>query len=185
MLSNPARLLVIAALVLPSLLFVGCSSGYTRASGSAPAAVIGSSSQAHVKSVSIELTPEVREKLKDSLKFDPQMLGRTVELALSNRQLMDKAGNDGVVLMDITVTHVRVRNTFNAVMWGAMSGHDSIEGDVLMKDASGAIVDKFHVNTSYALGGWAGGQDSMRMNWLYEAFAKQVIAAITGESKKA
>jgi hypothetical protein len=44
-------------------------------------------------------------------------------------------------------------------------------------------LDKFAVSTSYALGGFAGGQDSMRVGWLYEAFAKQVIGQFTGEAE--
>ena len=183
--SNPAKLVIIVALLMPALLFVGCSSGYTRAAGVTPSPAMGVSSPKHVTSVSVELTGAVKEKLRDSLKFDSQALGRTIELALTNRQLLDKAAKESAVSMEITITHVRVRNTFNAVMWGAMSGNDSIKGDIVMKDASGAITDKFHVDTSYALGGWAGGQDSMRMNWLYEAFAKQVVAAIAGDTKKA
>jgi hypothetical protein len=69
-------------------------------------------------------------------------------------------------------------------MWGAMSGNDSIKGDATVRDATGVIVDQFHVDASYALGGFAGGQDAARMNWLYEAFAKQVVVALTGEAKK-
>ena len=46
-------------------------------------------------------------------------------------------------------------------------------------------IDSFKVTASYALGGWGGGQDGLRMNWLYEAFAKEVVKAFTGEEKKA
>ncbi len=126
----------------------------------------------------------IQTALKDSLRFDQQTLLRSIELALSNRQLLNKEKKDGVVSLHVTVTHVRVRNTFNAVMWGAMSGNDSIEGDITVKDAAGGVIDAFHVNTSYALGGIAGGQDSTRMNWLYEAFAKQVVSAVTGVENK-
>lgn len=70
------------------------------------------------------------------------------------------------------------------MMWGAMSGNDAIHGEVVVKDASGKTVDSFKVTASYALGGWGGGQDAMRMNWLYEAFAKEVVHAFTEQEKK-
>jgi len=39
------------------------------------------------------------------------------------------------------------------------------------------------VTASYALGGFGGGQDEMRMSWLYEAFAKALVSEITGAAK--
>lgn len=53
----------------------------------------------------------------------------------------------------------------------------------------GKVLDEFAVNASYALGGFAGGQDATRTGWLYEAFAREVAAqyttAATGGSKTA
>jgi hypothetical protein len=173
---------VIIGLGLQALLFSGCASGYTRAPGQAPT-MVKVSSEKPITEVSITLTPEVKEKLKDSLKFDKDTLLKCIELGLTNRQALNKEKKDGAYVLSVTVTHVRVRNTFNAVMWGAMSGDDSIEGDVIVQDGAGAVIDQFHVNASYALGGFAGGQDSVRMNWLYEAFSKQLVAALIGEAK--
>ena len=183
--TNPvSSVCLVVALGCQVLLFSGCSSGYTRPIGQQPATAFKVSNQNPISGVTVAVAPEVQAKLKDSLKFDQQALARAVELALSNRQLLNAQKKEGAVVMQITVTHVRVRNTFSAVMWGAMSGNDSIKGDVVVKDANGGVVDQFHVDTAYALGGYAGGQDSMRMNWLYEAFAKQVVRALTGEDKK-
>jgi hypothetical protein len=162
----------------------GCASGYTRGPEPGAATAFKASSENPISEVTVELTPKVQEQLKDSLKFDQQALLRTVELALSNRQLLSQEKKNGVFVLQIMVTHVRARNTFNAVMWGAMSGNDSIKGDITVRNATGGIIDRYHVDTSYALGGFAGGQDAARMNWLYEAFAKQVVHALTGEEKK-
>jgi hypothetical protein len=107
--------------------------------------------------------------------------------ALSGQQLMSRNGQGGLV-MDVVVTRVRVRSTFNAIMWGAMSGNDAVEGEVTVKDITGKVLDKFAVTASYALGGFAGGQDATRTGWLYEAFAKEVAAQYsteTGGSKTA
>jgi hypothetical protein len=175
--------LIILAIGIQSLFSGGCASGYTRSVASS-ANPYKASIEKPVSSVTAELKPEVQEKLKDSLKFDQKVLLEKVELALTNNQILKKDENIGSARLHIVITHVRVRNTFNAVMWGFMSGDDSIEADILVKDAAGVVMDQFHIKTSYALGGLAGGQDSMRMNWLYEAFAKQVVSAITGEPQK-
>lgn len=177
--------IVLLALGLQSFINSGCASGFTRDPAAAPAAALKPSTTNPLGDVSVELTPEVQDKLKKSFKFDQDTLRRTVELALTNNHLIDTSKKESAVALHITVTHVRVRNTFNAIMWGAMAGNDSIAGHITMKDPSGAIVDQFDVKASYALGGWGGGQDSARMDWLYEAFAKEVVNAITGVPKKA
>lgn len=182
---SPAKLIIaIAALGLQALLVSGCASGFTRTPAQKAALAPKPSATNPLSEVTIELTPKVQDKLKDNLKFDRQALRKTVELALTNLQLLDTGKTGATPTLHITVTHVRVRNTFNAVMWGAMSGNDSIQGDVVIKDSTGAVIDQFYVKASYALGGWGGGQDSMRMNWLYEAFAKEVVSALSGETKK-
>lgn len=177
-------ILPILALGLQALLFSGCASGFTRSPMSKDATAFKPSAASPIAEVNIELTPSVKEKLKDSLKFDRDNLRKTIELALSNKLLFDSGKKASNPTLHITVTHVRVRNTFNAVMWGAMSGNDAIEGEVVVEDRAGAVMDRFTVKASYALGGWAGGQDSMRMGWLYEAFAKEVVRAFTDEPKK-
>jgi hypothetical protein len=180
----PSVAFTLTALVGLLLLGSGCASGYTRGPGAQPATAMMASATRPISSVEIKLTDEVKARLKNSLRFDQEALQRSVELALSNRHIFDQQKKEGTRNLHITITHVRVRNTFNAVMWGFMSGNDSINGDVELKDQTGATLDTFHIDTSYALGGYAGGQDSARMNWLYEAFAKQVVTALLGEEKK-
>jgi len=46
------------------------------------------------------------------------------------------------------------------------------------------VVRKFNVSASYGLGGIAGGQDDVRMNWLYEKFAEHTIAELSGGRKE-
>ena len=180
---HPAILFCSFVALCAQVLFCsGCASGYTRGSGQRAATALGVSSGNPLSAVSVELSPNVKEKLKDSVRFDQQALLRSVVLALSNRQLLGTEKRKGVPVLEILVTQVRVRNSFNAIMWGAMSGHDCIRGDLTVRDATGGIIDQFHIDASYALGGWAGGQDSTRMTWLYDAFAKQVVKVLTGEA---
>jgi len=126
-------------------------------------------------SVAVELTPEVKKKLEDSFKFSTEGFRAVVEQALTSNQLLDASKAGEAPTLKIKVTKIRVRSTFNAVMWGAMAGNDSLAGEVSILDAKGAVLDKLQVSASYALGGWGGGQDAMRMNWLYEAFVKEMV----------
>jgi hypothetical protein len=69
------------------------------------------------------------------------------------------------------------------MMWGAMAGSDSLQGDVVLRDNTGKKLDEFVVKASYALGGLAG-QDEMRMDWLYEAFASEIVKEFEGVNSK-
>jgi hypothetical protein len=44
----------------------------------------------------------------------------------------------------------------------------------MIKSPSGEMLDEFTISASYALGGAIGGQDSVRLNWLYEEFAEEM-----------
>jgi hypothetical protein len=125
----------------------------------------------------------VRDKLKDNDKFSTSGLRSAVEQGLRANTML-AAQPSGGIAMDVLVTNVRIRSKFNAVMWGPMAGGDSVDGDVTLKDASGKVLDKFSVSTSYALGGFAGGSDS-RIDWLYEAFAKQVVGQFVPQAAAA
>ena len=82
---------------------------------------------------------------------------------------------DGDYRLKVVVNDIRVRSTFNAVMWGFMAGNDHLTGDAVVLNLAGEPVYDFEASASYALGGFGGGQDSSRMNWLYEEFS-EIIA---------
>lgn len=137
--------------LLAALSLAACSSGVTRSDGG-KASVFQPTAEQPINQVNVTVSDAVQEKLKDSLKFSSQELGAKIQQALAANDMYG-ATNDAGVLMSVNVTKVRVRSTFNAVMWGAMAGGDSIEGEVSVKDASGKTLDTFKVSTSYALGG--------------------------------
>ena len=168
------------ALTAVIIMLSGCSSGVTRTDGR-KASVFMPSAEVPIGAVKVATTDEVRGKLKDSIKFSPEQLRSSIEQALKSNQMFASQPGGGVS-MEVLVTHARVRSTFNAMMWGAMAGNDALEGDVTIKDASGKVIDKFSISASYALGGFAGGQDSTRVGWLYEAFSKQVIGQFKPEA---
>jgi hypothetical protein len=170
---------VILAVSSP-LFFGGCASGVTRPAA-AQAGGYKLSEERKAGAVSVSLSDAAKEKLKDNLKFDHEALRKHVEKALEASSVLDIAKREELPRIEIVVTDMRVRSNFSAVMWGAMAGADSIKGDIVMKDLTGKELDRFHVSASYALGGLAGGQDSARMDWLYEAFAKETLKELTGK----
>jgi hypothetical protein len=125
-----------------------------------------------LESFSVELSPKAKEQLADDVKFDTNALHKKLELALNNKNLV---AADGDFRLKVVVTDVRVRGTFSAVMFGFMAGDDHLNGEsILLRKEGDEQVYEFKVKTSYALGGWAGGQDAMRMDWLYEEFSKKI-----------
>ena len=133
-------------------------------------------------SVTLDLTPEVKGKLEDNIKFSPDALNIMVKRRLENKGLMSNSAQSN---LKVTITDVRVRSTFNAIMWGFMAGDDRIVGNVEVQGPGNKPVNHFEVSASYALGGFGGGQDDTRMNWLYEKFSELLVAELTGENKAA
>jgi uncharacterized protein DUF4410 len=162
---------LMAALVAASLL-AGCASGVKRAD-TAKTSAFQPSAEFPIGQVVVSATPEVREHLKDYPLYDGTRLRAAIEQELRANSMLAAAQGSGLVL-EVVINHLRIRSKFNAVMWGPMAGGDSVDGEVTIKDASGKVLDKFSVSTSYALGGFAGGADS-RIDWLNEAFAKQLV----------
>jgi hypothetical protein len=129
-----------------------------------------------LESFTVELSPNAKEQLAENVKFDADALSKKLELALKSNGLI---ASDGDFRLKVLVTDIRVRGTFNAVMWGFMAGDDHLNGDnILTRKEGDESVYQFKVKTSYALGGFAGGQDSMRMDWLYEEFSKKVAGKL-------
>lgn len=175
---NPHLLrFLMTVFILPALI-CGCSSSVTRYSSSAAGGYRLSEAN-KVSDVTILLSPDAKEELKDNLKFDQDELRMHVERALKGYGVFDGAKKDQLPSIEIWVTDIRVRSNFSAVMWGFMAGSDSISGDIIIKDLTGKEIDRFKVSASYALGGFAGGQDSARLDWLYETFAKDALKEMT------
>jgi len=129
----------------------------------------GAAGALKVKSVEARVSAKAKEQLADNIKFDLNTLRSTVERTLSASNLEDA----GVAAtLDVEVTNVYIRGSFTATMFGFFAGADNIAGNVRVLDLEGKVLRSFDVDASYALGGFAGGQDSVRLNYLYEKFAE-------------
>jgi hypothetical protein len=124
-----------------------------------------------LESYAVELSPGAKSQLPDNVKFDTEAFTATLKRTLEARNLV---APDGDFRLKVVVQDIRVRGTFNAVMWGFMAGDDHLYGDAILENREGKVVYTYRVESSYALGGLAGGIDSTRLNWLYEDFSKHV-----------
>jgi len=161
------RRLKFVLLLISIAAVAGCSTQVTR-----PKAA--SMLQPEVKALhgfTVEMSPEAKEQLADNIKFDRDEFSAMLERTLSARDLV---ADNGDFYLKVVVKDIRVRSTFNAMMWGFMAGDDHLKGDAIIMDREDDPVYTFGVDASYALGGIAGGQDSARINWLYEQFAEKV-----------
>jgi hypothetical protein len=175
---NAIRLTSSIALVA---MLAACASGVKRldtpVSAAAPAAVAPV-----VNRVNVTLSNEARSLVAGGNGiFNQDALRGQIERLLMARGLVKP---DAAQTLDIEVTSFRVRNSFNAIMFGFMAGSDKLEGIVTIKDGAGNTLKKSMVEASYALGGVAGGQDGSRMNWLYDEFAKHTAAEVSGVPAK-
>lgn len=158
-----------AALAL-SIGLVGCGGSVKRPDGAQTTAVTGISK---FNGVEVALSAEAQKQLVDNLKFDTDAFKRQIQSKLSAAQLIDS--NSGHSL-GVTITGVRVRGSFSAVMFGALAGADSVDGDVNVLDKDKKVLRTFKVSATYAFGGLAGGIDSVRLGYLYEKFADLTTA---------
>lgn len=154
-------------LCLSILAVVGCSSQVTRPDGADTDRPVIKSLQ----DFSVEMSPDAKTQLADNVKFDIDALTSTLERTLESRGLV---ASEGDYRLKVVVNDIRVRSTFNAVMWGFMAGNDHLQGDAIVLNLEGEPVYEFGASASYALGGFGGGQDSSRMNWLYEEFSEMI-----------
>jgi hypothetical protein len=130
-----------------------------------------------IRSVTVDFSADGQKDFADNSQFDRNALLADVQRDLQAKQLY--AANAGSDTLEIQITAVRVRSTFNAVMWGFMAGSDNVTGEVCLRDPSGKLLSHFSVHAGYALGGFVGGLQSVRWNWLYNKFSELVVQNLT------
>jgi hypothetical protein len=169
------------SIVVLAALLGACASGVKRLD--APTTAAAPAAMAPVVSrVNVTLSNEARSLVASGNGiFNQDALRGQIERLLMARDLVKP---DAGQTLDVVVTNFRVRNSFNAIMFGFMAGSDKLEGTLTIRDGAGNTLKKSMVEASYALGGLAGGQDASRMNWLYDEFAKHTAAEVSGVPAK-
>jgi hypothetical protein len=167
-------------LVVAAMFLAGCASGVARS----PKGGIDTSDKPkisandQISNVSVSMTDGAKEKALKNPKFDKDELLKHVIRTITAKSMLNETGDKQLPALEVQVKDMRIRSKFSAVMWGFMAGADSIKADIVLTDAEGRELDRFEVSTSYALGGFAGGQDSTRMTWLYEKFAEETVSEL-------
>ena len=153
------------ALLIATL--AGCAAQVTRP----PEAATTREPVRALTSFEIEISPACKASMAnaETQKFDPAALRAVIQRTLDGAKLLSP---DGDFKLTVTIDQLRVRGTFNAIMFGFMAGADQLNGTAKLTRLDDRPVGDFKVETTYALGGLAGGLDSTRISWLYEEFAK-------------
>ena len=125
-----------------------------------------------IGSVTVTLSPSGQKDFADNAQFSQNALLTDVDRVLQAKKFF--APNAGKDTLEIQITAIRVRSTFNAVMWGFMAGSDYVTGDVYLRDSSGKLLNHFSVHAGTALGGIAAGSMSARWGWIDNKFAQLV-----------
>ena len=159
----------------------GCASSVKR-SEEHKSATFKLSAEFPVGRINVSATPEALANIEAAKKkFDPARLKEAIRYSLDFDHMFAKPGQSGLS-MDVVVTRVRVRSSASALWWGFMAGNDAVDGEVVVKDLTGKVLDKFAVKVTYAFGGLAGGEDETRVGYLYDAFAQEVVDQYKAEA---
>jgi hypothetical protein len=121
------------------------------------------------------MSPDATKQLADNPQFNRDELAGFLRRKLEGKGLMAPSADHKI---DIVVTDIRVRSGVAAIMLGFLAGDDHVNGVVRVMDASGTPLRSFEVKATYSFGGLAGGQDGMRMNWLYDKFSELAAAEL-------
>jgi len=145
----------------------GCSTSVKRSDSAGASKPVVKALQ----SFEVTLSEQAQKQWADNVKFDVKTFNSTLERSFNANKLL---AEDGSFRLQVVIDDIRVRSTFNAIMWGFMAGEDHLHGDVIILDLEDKAVYRFRPEVSYAFGGVAG-TDSTRMNYLYESFAEAVV----------
>jgi len=126
-----------------------------------------------VRAVNVTVPADVQAR---NAEFNPELMRQAIQKALTAKGLWDAAAMNS---LDVAITEMRIRHGVAAVMLGPLAGGDHINGNVDLRGATG-VIHGYKVNSSYALGGFVGGVDSVRVNAMNDAFAERVIEGLTG-----
>jgi hypothetical protein len=168
------KVLIVAALFV---LVAACSSNARMGSSSKYA--YGGEKYGNVVVVLADSVSKDKDK---AYRAEDLTLDQHIVAALKASNLYDEKSQNSV---RVTVNSIRVRNTFNAVMFGFMAGSDNIDGTVQLFDEQQKSRADFNIKASYSLGGFGGGQSDTRLGWLRDKFSELTANMILGREEKA
>lgn len=160
-------------IVLMSVMIVGCAGTVQRDSNAGAKRIV----DATYSDVKVSLSDSARALQADNVQFNVRELSDYIRRRLEASSVLRQ---DGTHRVEVVIESFRIRSAAAAVLFGVMAGTDNIEGQVKIFNAAGRQVHGYNINTSYGLGGWAGGADGTRMSWLYDKFSELTVAELMG-----
>ena len=167
-------------LLIACMCSAGCGSAVLR---SESANAIGNALLTEPAVVRVAMTDEARRKRHFPEDMDVGEVQALVEQHLAAKGLLAGGNDEAASEVVVEITGARIRSRWVATTFGFMAGTDHIHARAMLFDAGGRKVNHFNVMTSYALGGAVGGATSIRVPWVYEQFAEDVVGALTGAEK--
>ena len=167
------KLLRITVVIACCAFLIACASSVGRPQGPSIYVYDGS------KFGKVEMTvrEDATEDPNDRVRFEQDKLQEMIQRKLEVSGLLD---DNSLKRVSVEITDIRIRSAFNAFMWGFMAGDDHIDGQIALIGEDGKPVHYFNVSASYALGGFAGINET-RMSWLFEKFSELTVNEIKGK----
>lgn len=110
--------------------------------------------------------------------FDKEEFLQSIQKQFDKHGLIQSKSN---LNLEIIIKRVKIRSQLNALL--PLPGNDKIEAQVAIQE-NGKVLDKFKVNSSYALGGTANALAIVRTHLLYSNFSKMTSDLFTGNYLK-
>ncbi|WP_144394645.1 hypothetical protein [Pleionea sediminis] len=135
-----------------------------------------------ISTIDLKLGKNVKAKIKDEeVDFSQRQFKRYIQQYLGKFDLYDQSNSTGVVV-EVTITHMRVRSYLASAALSYGSGPDFMRGTVVVKNAQGNLLSQFEVNVVYGKSGIFSGGQEKRLLWLKRAFSQQIALQLSGNN---
>lgn len=160
--------------VLVMLFLSACAAHVQMADNSASYAYAGEK----YGKINIVLADQISTDASKAERARQLNLESAIQSALRAQGLYDETSANAV---NVSINTLHIRNAFNAIMWGALSGTDNMDGTVKLVNDSNVEKASFDITASYGAGGFSGGQNDVRLGWLSNKFAELTANTIKGK----
>ncbi len=161
------------ALMAAFPLIGACSTGTIEREGQ-PAA----QASVPVGNIEVTLAPDIAEVINGDRAFSKDDFIKNVQDQMAERGSFQNGAPGSI---EIQLTNFRLRSTGIVVMFGVFAGRDHLEGNVLVKNKAGQVVDTFVVHSKLGAFHAAGTARQSRMDWLYRKFGFTIHNALSGQ----
>ncbi len=132
------------------------------------------------KSVQITYNSKAKRKLKKYPGYQSGGLMKKLSGYLKKEGLISE---NSAYVLEVKVTDIFLRSKVEAFLL-PISNPDKIKTNVMVKDMSGKVIEKFRVDSSYALGGATSLVLRVRTSYLFKNLAQLLSDVFTGKQRQ-